>query len=328
MSPLVSIIIPCYNASKWIAEAVQSCLDQTYSNVEIIVVDDGSTDMSLHLLKRFGSKINLCPQKHRGGNAARNQGFRLSGGEFIQYLDADDYLLPGKIEKQIKRFRKHDCEVVYCDWFHKHERGGGNSCFEEGNASGAQQDILESLLKGWWAPVNAYLFRRKIVEDSGGWDESLKAAQDRGFVTSVALSGARFAYQPGNLAVYRRYGNKTVSTSNKRRWLDSHMCVLNKAEEGLKRKELFIPKYKEALAKSYFHLARNYYGIKPLVYEQLMKKVKFLSPDFKPRESIPYNLAQKIFGFETTERLALFKRKIFYPNSRIFGFSASKDDKT
>jgi glycosyltransferase involved in cell wall biosynthesis len=89
--PLVSIIIPCYNCEKWVRQAVESCLHQTYSNTEVIAVDDGSTDGSLEVLRQFLPRIRLEIGPNLGGNSARNRGFGLSAGEFIGYLDADDY---------------------------------------------------------------------------------------------------------------------------------------------------------------------------------------------------------------------------------------------
>lgn len=97
MNSLVSIIIPCYNAERWVAEAIQSCLDQTYSPIEIIVIDDGSTDKSLEVIKSFGHKIRWETGPNQGGNVARNRGLELAKAEWLQYLDADDYLLPDKI---------------------------------------------------------------------------------------------------------------------------------------------------------------------------------------------------------------------------------------
>ena len=86
----VSILIPCYNAEKWIAQCIESALNQTYANKEVIVVDDGSTDGSLDIIKNFGDKIRWETSPNRGGNAARNRLLELSSGEWLQSLDADD----------------------------------------------------------------------------------------------------------------------------------------------------------------------------------------------------------------------------------------------
>src|SRR5580700_7824510 len=98
MKPRVTICIPCFNAERWIAEAVRSALGQTWPEKEVIVVDDGSSDGSLDRLREFGDSILLLRGEHRGGNSARNTALRHARGEWLQFLDADDYLKPSKIE--------------------------------------------------------------------------------------------------------------------------------------------------------------------------------------------------------------------------------------
>src|ERR1700734_3340325 len=101
MSPLVSILIPCFNAKQWIAQAIESALQQTWPEKEVIVVDDGSTDGSLGVIKRFEGRVRWETGPNRGGNQARNRLLELARGEWLQYLDADDYLLPDKVALQM-----------------------------------------------------------------------------------------------------------------------------------------------------------------------------------------------------------------------------------
>ncbi|MEY4916996.1 MAG: hypothetical protein RL616_909 [Verrucomicrobiota bacterium] len=102
MKPLVSILIPAYNSEQWLADTLRSALAQTWANKEIIVVDDGSRDGTLALARSFESLgVKVATQNNSGASAARNHAFRLSQGEFIQWLDADDLLAPGKITSQM-----------------------------------------------------------------------------------------------------------------------------------------------------------------------------------------------------------------------------------
>ncbi len=102
MPPLVSILIPAYNAEPWISDTIQSALGQTWSNKEIIVVNDGSTDQTLSIARRFASKtVSVATQENLGASAARNRAIALSQGDYIQWLDADDLLSPDKIAKQM-----------------------------------------------------------------------------------------------------------------------------------------------------------------------------------------------------------------------------------
>src|SRR4051812_10472186 len=102
MKPLVSIVIPAYNAERWIAYTLQSAIGQTWPHKEIIVVDDGSTDRTGEIARRFASnEISVVSIPNQGAAAARNHGLHLSQGDYIQWLDADDVLAPDKIERQL-----------------------------------------------------------------------------------------------------------------------------------------------------------------------------------------------------------------------------------
>jgi glycosyltransferase involved in cell wall biosynthesis len=307
--PLVSIIIPCYNAEQWIAEAINSALEQTYSPIEVIVINDGSTDNSLEVIKSFGSKIRWASGPNRGGNHARNRGFELSSGKYIQFLDADDYLLPPKIETQVNFLEKTGADVVYGDWRHKYHKKDNRESYGPITFSGKQDDVLEALLKGWWVAPIALLFSREVLIECGGWDESLQAGQDRDIFTSVAILGANIKYQAGCFSIYRRYGNVTVSTSNTARWLESHLIVLNKAETALERSEKLSSIYRQALAQSYFSLARNYYNVDRGKYRQILEKVMSLCPQFAPDGTILYRTIQRVCGFLVAEKLAHIKRQ-------------------
>jgi glycosyltransferase involved in cell wall biosynthesis len=104
MKPLVSVIIPNYNYASYVCEAVDSALQQTYDNIEVVVVDDGSKDNSREILERYGYKITVISQPNAGVSAARNAGVKHSSGKFVAFLDADDVWLAEKIEKQVDLF--------------------------------------------------------------------------------------------------------------------------------------------------------------------------------------------------------------------------------
>lgn len=109
---LVSIVIPCYNAELYISESIESALYQTYKNCEVIVVNDGSTDLSLQIINSYNGRIKIIDQANKGGCAARNRGLDFARGEFVQFLDADDRLSPGCIEKKL--LESEDQASVVC----------------------------------------------------------------------------------------------------------------------------------------------------------------------------------------------------------------------
>ncbi|KOP24131.1 glycosyl transferase family 2 [Hapalosiphon sp. MRB220] len=303
-SKLVSVIIPCFNAERWLKEAIDSCLQQTYPNLEILVIDDGSTDNSLEIIKTYGNQVIWKSLPHQGGNHVRNYAFRLSQGEYIQYLDADDYILPEKIARQVDFLEATGGDVVYGDWRYKHHYLDGTSFLGPIQIAKMQTDILESLLANWWTAVASLLYRRSAVENSSGWDENLLAAQDRDFFLSVVMSGAKVGYQPGCYAVYRRYGNVTVSTFSKSRWIECQSLVLQKAQKWLTQSNKLTMKYRCALALSYFELARESLKVDYSMYLHFLEKTLILSPNFKHQSKrITYNLIQNILGFRHTERI-------------------------
>lgn len=113
MTPLVSIIIPCYNAERWLAETLESALAQTWTAKEILVINDGSTDSSLAVAQQYTTRgVRVIDQPNRGASAARNHGLRLARGDFIQFLDADDLLAPNKIELQIHALAGTKADVL------------------------------------------------------------------------------------------------------------------------------------------------------------------------------------------------------------------------
>jgi glycosyltransferase involved in cell wall biosynthesis len=324
MSKLVSIIIPCFNAQRWLAEAIESCLRQTYPQREIIIIDDGSTDGSVEILKRYKAAypniITWQTGRNRGGSHARNRGIALAQGDYIQFLDADDYILPEKIDKQVNCLEQTRADVVYGDWVYKHHPPNESSFLSQIKVCGPKTDFLESLLSNdRWSPPAALLFTRSAVHGSGGWDESLKAAQDRDFFISVAMNGAKFVYQVGCDSVYREYGRVTVSTSCKRRWFDSHCYVMEKAERRLAAEGRLTLRYRKALAQAYFDMGREYvYSHYPQLEDEkyrrfliALNKALSLHPGFKAGDrTLLFNLIQSVLGCRSAEMMSYLMAKL------------------
>jgi glycosyltransferase involved in cell wall biosynthesis len=124
---LITVIIPMYNAARYLAEAIESVLAQSYRPIEVIVVDDGSTDSSAEIAKAFGAPVRLVSQPQSGVAAARNTGVALAQGDFLAFLDADDLWLPGKLTLQIEALQKNpqvDAIFSHIEQFHSPELEG------------------------------------------------------------------------------------------------------------------------------------------------------------------------------------------------------------
>src|SRR5262245_23541574 len=209
-APLVSVIIPCWNGGAWLRDALRSVAAQDMDEVEVIVVDDGSTDDSAEIARREWPEVTLLQEGHRGASHARNAGTQRARGAFIQYLDADDLLVPGKLQTQIDALVTSDAEVAYGDWEEMRTVLGepAPSRLVARRLDGAAE--IE-LFTDFWCPPAAYLFRRSIVDRVGGWNERLPIIQDARFALDCALRGARFVYCAGLMARYRVHGGPSLS---------------------------------------------------------------------------------------------------------------------
>jgi glycosyltransferase involved in cell wall biosynthesis len=216
--PLVSVLIPLYNKVLYFEETIQSVLNQTYQNIEIIIVDDGSTDGSLALARGFISeKINVFEQQNKGASAARNKAFELSKGDFIQYLDADDTLDLRKIEEQINVITKHPDCLITARRFDIRETSNHEIKLVERTLLSKDytevvQFISDDILEG--AFVHSWLMPRHIVAQSGGWDETISVFDDRDFNLRFIPLAAKIIYCPTAICYYRTKANAQSNRRN------------------------------------------------------------------------------------------------------------------
>lgn len=217
MGPLVSVIIPCFNAERYIGAAIQSALNQSWANIEIIVVDDGSTDSSAEIAKsNYSPRVRILTQSNRGASAARNEGLSLAQGEYIQFLDADDLIAPGKIEAQLKRSEAADKRTLFSGaWARLFENDLNAAVFVE---EPIWQDLapvewlVTSWLGGGMMHPGAWLTSRALIERAGRWNEALSLNDDGEFFTRVILASTKIVFV-GPARSYYRSGLKGTLSS-------------------------------------------------------------------------------------------------------------------
>ncbi|HEY9851383.1 MAG TPA: glycosyltransferase family A protein [Leptolyngbyaceae cyanobacterium] len=207
MTPLVSIIIPCYNAEFWIAETLQSALSQTWQSKEIIVVDDGSTDKSLAIIRKFNSpQVKVIVQKNIGASSARNRALKEAQGDFIQYLDADDLLAPDKIERQVQLLKNGNSDCVAAgEW--------ARFLNSPKEAKILPQAVWNDMLPVDWLicswkgggmmPIHAWLVPHTIAQKAGIWNEQLSLNDDGEYFFRVVLASQGVKFCPGAKSYYR-----------------------------------------------------------------------------------------------------------------------------
>jgi glycosyltransferase involved in cell wall biosynthesis len=204
MKPLVSILIAAYNAEEWIGYTLQSAVAQTWPRKEIIVVDDGSTDRTAEIARRFASKgVTVVSTENRGLSAGQNHAYRLSKGDYIQYLDADDLLAPDKIEHQLAALRESDSRRIllsspWAPFYYRtrHARFVRNSLWQD---LSPVEWLVRKMGENLHMQNATWLVSRELAEAAGPWDTRLHYDQDGEYFARVLLAseGTRFVPETG-----------------------------------------------------------------------------------------------------------------------------------
>jgi glycosyltransferase involved in cell wall biosynthesis len=206
-APLVSVIIPVYNSANYIVDTINSVLQQSISDLEIIVVDDGSTDDLRHVLTSIikEKKIEYIYQNNQGVSAARNHGYRRSCGNYIAFLDADDVWLRDNLEAKLNKFGSADFGLVHADAFVIDEHSNRIGQTLSGNEGNLLNDMLA--WNGTQVPgPSSILVKREVLDKIGLFDEQLSTSADQDFFIRVAI-----CYKIGRVErptwMYRVHGN-------------------------------------------------------------------------------------------------------------------------
>lgn len=235
--PKVSILIPLYNSEKYISETIDSALSQSWPNIEIIIVDDGSTDNSFLIAKSYESSVlSVYKKENRGACAARNFAFSKSTGDFIQYLDADDLLSADKIERQMAYFEQFgnyicaSCKSVrFVEDKSRHKDTGEYVSKDYSNPLDYMVDAWDT---GHYLGIHSWLIPRQIVEKVGEWDIALKRFQDGEFIIRVLYNIREVKYVPGCIAFYRETPN-SISKGNYKEIEESRCLLLVKVVNNI-----------------------------------------------------------------------------------------------
>jgi glycosyltransferase involved in cell wall biosynthesis len=312
MTPLVSILVPCFNAERWIAEAIESALAQTWPEKEVIVMDDGSTDRSLDIIKRFDGRIRWETGPNRGSNATRNRLLALARGEWLQYLDADDYLLPEKLARQVEFACEHpNVAVIYSPVAWKRVENGTVVCTETPIPEPRDPWILLAL---WRLPqTGGALWKKSVLVSAGGWQVGQPCCQEHELYCRLLEANARFAYCAGCLAVYRDVEQEGRITRKPRgEFVRERLAILDRIEKHLQQHFLLTPFRRQAVNDARHELARSLWGIDRQQAIDTYRRILASNPSFIPTvaASSPrvYSIAYRILGFRGAQIAASFKR--------------------
>lgn len=288
-NPLVSILIPLYNAEQYIEETITKALQQTYSNIELVIVDDHSTDNSLKIAQKYISeKVHVYSNPKKGGNPARNYAFEKCNGEYIKFMDADDYCTNEMIEKQMDRMLKDGDENTLVFSPVKMLYPDGHFFLPPREIDKDYIPGIELLIdiwrgKGWNCP-HCHLMHRNLFIKSGGWDETITKNQDGEFFARIANKANKALCVPDEYAIWRQTG---IGVSTKKT-IKAHASMIRSYEiisklilnynDGME--------YRKICAKYIGLFVYTYYPeispIMPMIYKVLQQiKQPLMLPDRK-----------------------------------------------
>ena len=328
----VTIGIPCYNAARWIAQAIRSALDQRDVEAEVIVVDDGSTDGSVAIAQNFGGRVKVIAGGHRGANHARNLILQNATGEWLQYLDADDYLEPAKVITQLRESHDgHDADVIYSPvWV---ETWSADSCSRVVSGSSPDADIFTQWIR-WHIPqTGGCLWRREALARVGGWREGQPCCQEHELYLRALMAGLRFVFTPTPGAVYRIWSEETLCRKDpllvirvRTALFDTLLAHLVRTRAGRNWKEGepdfvftagrfrladFVDKeHRRELGRACFEMARTFaqHDLAGATAYHAERKARGLIHLSGPAAPLSYRIVCSLLGFTAAEKVARWLR--------------------
>lgn len=309
---LVSILIPAYNAERWIADTIESAIAQTWPGKEIIVVDDGSTDRTLAVARRFDSKgVQVVSQPNQGAAAARNKAFSLSRGDYIQWLDADDLLSRDKIENQMRAAEpSRDRRMLLSSAW-------GSFQFRPAQAKFVSTplwydlDPTEWLTRkcegNWHMQTATWLVSRELTEAAGPWDTRLLGDDDGEYFARVINASTGIRFVPQSRVYYRITPSSRLSyigRSDKK--LEAHFLGMKLQIKYLRRRKDSERARAACLTYLQTWLPAFYPNRSDLVQEAQELAAGLGGRLSLPKASWKYALIEKLFGFAAAKHAQLY----------------------
>lgn len=309
MKPLVSILIPAYNAEKWIEATIRSALDQTWPSKEIIVVDDGSSDSTRDLARRFESRaVNVLSQENRGACHARNRAFAEAQGDFLQWLDADDLLAPDKISHQLS---DSDCSR---DTRVLNSSAWGRFYFNHRRARLRPDPLWQDLSPVDWLVTSfnsrsfmhpsAWLVSRRLTLLAGPWDERLVRNQDGEYFSRVVAQSEFVKFHRQAISYYRVGNLGTVHRNRSTEAMES--CLLS---YHFIIDRLLALETSDVTKRASVHLLQcfiNEFGPPAAIFQTVQERARELGGSVtSPAETWRFTLARRVLG----RRSAVFLKR-------------------
>lgn len=310
MNPLVSILIPAYNAERWIADTIRSALAQTWSRKEIIIVDDGSKDRTLAIAHAFASNgVKVVSQKNQGAAAARNNAFSRCQGDYIQWLDADDLLSEDKVARQMAVAEKSGgLRTLYsCAW--------GSFYYRPSKARFVPSRLwatlspIEWMLRKWETNLphvhmqtGTWLVSRELTKAAGPWDTRLLGDDDGEYFSRVIKGADRIEFVPSAKVFYRMAGASRLSYIGRSKQKMDAQFLGMKLQIDYLRSMADNPRVRAACVNYLQMWLPSFYPYRPDIVEEAQKFAQSLGGNLtNPRLSWKYIWIKALFGWKVAK---------------------------
>lgn len=317
VTPIVSVIIPCFNAGLYLSTAISSVIKQSHNQIEIIVVNDGSTDDTEDIVSSFrDSRIKYFYQENKGQCAASNFGLQQANGDYIKFFDADDVMNPRHLEAQLTRLQNSENSIASCAWGRFYDGNPASAEFKPETVWKDMQplDWIKSALKQKYDMMGVWLWLipRQLIEKVGGWDPRLSLNNDFEFSVRLLLNVDRVLFSGDAKLYYRSGSSETLSQRpSEQRFADAILSTdlgcsyLLKVENTAEMRHLCANRYQRWLYAVY----PDY----PNLESTLLNRIEELGgSDRLPEGGAILNSLSTMLGWRMAKRIKLFLQKKGY----------------
>jgi len=324
MDKSVSILIPCFNAEKYLNAAIESAMAQTWPNKEIIVVNDGSTDGSGEILEKFRARgVKVLHQSNTGQCAAANRAFAESKGGYVKFFDADDVLSPDCIEKQMIALDGRQDAIAMCGWARFYNQLKEAKFIPD--STWETLDPINWLLRAWegggrMMQCGMFLIPRPILNQAGLWDERLSLINDFEFFARVLLKAQTIQFTPGAKLYYRSGLGASLSAKSDRKAVESALLSLLLGTGHLLKVD-DSPRVRRACANlMQQHFVHAYYPEHPDLLRQMSQRIQELGGADRVATGSPgFEFLKIVIGWRMARRVEKFAARHGFNRAGLMG---------